>query len=66
METNGDPSTKRSVALFLLIVASLVAIAALMLIVLDNSRTPMYFTLVGALITIYINARTLKRGQSAR
>lgn len=66
METNGDPSTKRSVALFLLIIASLVAIAALILIALDNSRTPLYFTLAGAVITTCINARTLKRGQSPR
>ncbi|MCJ0700297.1 hypothetical protein FRIG_03965 [Frigoribacterium faeni] len=66
MDTDGGQSTKRSVALFLLIVASLVAIAAVTLLVIDPSRTSMYFTLVGALITIYLNARVLKGDPTAR
>ena len=66
MDTDGGQSTKRSVALFLLIVASLVAIAAVTLLVIDPSRTSMYFTLVGALITIYLNARILKGDPTAR
>jgi len=66
MNTDGGQSTKRSVALFLLIVASLVAIAAVTLLVIDPSRTSMYFTLVGALITIYLNARILKGDPTAR
>jgi len=66
MDTDDGQSTKRSVALFLLIVASLVAIAAVTLLVIDPSRTSMYFTLVGALITIYLNARILKGDPTAR
>ena len=66
MNTDGGQSTKRSVALFLLIVASLVAIAAVTLLVIDPSRTSMYFTLGGALITIYLNARILKGDPTAR
>ncbi|MBD8703333.1 hypothetical protein [Frigoribacterium sp. CFBP 13712] len=66
MDTDGGQSTKRSVAVFLLIVASLVAIAAVTLLVIDPSRTSMYFTLGGALITIYLNARILKGDPTAR
>jgi len=66
MDTDDSRDVRRSVALFLLIVASLVAIAAVTLLVLDPSRTGMYFTLAGALITVYLNARNLKRGQAAR
>ena len=66
MDTDDGRRTKRSVAVFLLIVASLVAIAAVTLLVIDPSRTSMYFTLVGALITIYLNARILKGDPTAR
>ena len=66
MDTDDGRSVRRSVALLLLIVASLVAIAAVTLLVLDPSRAGMYFTLAGALITVYLNARNLKRGQAAR
>ncbi|MDY0944882.1 hypothetical protein SOM11_02665 [Frigoribacterium sp. CFBP9039] len=66
MDTDDGRRTKRSVALFLLIVASLVAIAAVTLLVIDPSRTSMYFTLVGALVTIYLNARILKGDPTAR
>ena len=66
MDTDDGRRTKRSVAVFLLIVASLVAIAAVTLLVIDPSRTSMYFTLVGALITVYLNARVLKGDPTAR
>ena len=66
MDTDGGQGTKRSVALFLLIVASLVTIAAVTLLVIDPSRTSMYFTLGGALITIYLNARILRGDPTAR
>lgn len=66
MDTYDGRRTKRSVAVFLLIVASLVAIAAVTLLVIDPSRTSMYFTLGGALITIYLNARILKGDPTAR
>ena len=66
MDTDDGRRTKRSVAVFLLIVASLVAIAAVTLLVIDPSRTSMYFTLVGALITIHLNARVLKGDPTAR
>ncbi|MDY0892918.1 hypothetical protein [Frigoribacterium sp. CFBP9030] len=66
MDTYDGRRTKRSVAVFLLIVASLVAIAAVTLLVIDPSRTSMYFTLGGALITIYLNARILKGDPAAR
>jgi len=66
MDTDDGRRTKRSVAVFLLIVASLVAIAAVTLLVIDPSRTSMYFTLGGALITIYLNARILKGDPTAR
>ena len=66
MDTDDGRRTKRSVALFLLIVASLVAIAAVTFLVNDPSRASMYFTLVGALITIYLNARILKGDPTAR
>ena len=60
MDTDGGRSARWSVALFLLIVASLVAIAAVRLLVLDPSRTGMYFTLAGAFITVYLNARNFE------
>jgi len=66
MDTDDGRRTKLSVAVFLLIVASLVAIAAVTLLVIDPSRTSMYFTLGGALITIYLNARILKGDPTAR
>ncbi|KQR44407.1 hypothetical protein ASF82_13225 [Frigoribacterium sp. Leaf164] len=66
MDTDGGQSSKRSVALFFLIAASLVAIAAVTLLVVDRSHSGMYVSLGGALITIYLNARILKRDPDAR
>lgn len=66
MDVDGGLSTKRSVALFLLIAASLVALAAVTSLVVDRSHTGTYFTLGGALITIYLNARMLERNSTAR
>jgi hypothetical protein len=66
MDTDGGQSSKRSLALFFLIAASLVAIAAVTLLVVGRSHTGMYFTLGGALITIYLNARILKHDPDAR
>lgn len=67
MDTDGGQSSRRSVALFFWsIAASLGAIAAVTLLVVERSHTGMYFTLGGALITIYLNARMLERDSTAR
>jgi len=57
----GASSTRRAVALVLLVVGSLVAVAAIVLLVLDPSGTPMWATLAGALITVWLNVAVLRR-----
>lgn len=54
-------SSRRAVSLFLLVAASLVAVAAIVLLVLDPSGTPMWATLAGALITVGLNVAALRR-----
>jgi len=65
MDTDGGRSVNRSVSIFLVVAASLVAVAAVVLLVLDGSRTAMYFTLAGALVTIYLNVKNIRRGRDA-
>lgn len=66
MDTDDGRGVSRSVAVFLLVAASLVAVAAVVLLVLDSSRTAMYFTLAGALVTIHLNVKNIRRDRAAR
>lgn len=56
----------RPISWALLVLAGLVAVAAIVLLAADPGRPGMWFTLAGAVITMYLNVRTLRSDSTSR